>query len=92
MKKIAAILLLLTTSAYAQTPTYTVTTNDQEINVQIELNNLACKTMGLSDGLQACKSGEFLNAKLNEARKPKPESKPEPAKVEPAKVDPVKKP
>lgn len=68
-------------SSHAQTPpVHTLQTNDAEIDYQMKLNSLACKSVGLDDGGQVCEAGKFLNAKLLEAKKPKlsPEPKKDP--------------
>lgn len=64
--------LLLALPASAQEKR-AVEMTDQEIEAQATLNHKACQAVGLSDGGQTCQTGAFLNAKLTEAKKPKPE-------------------
>ena len=57
--------------AQAPGPVRTLQTNDAEIDFQIHLNSLACKSVGQDDGGQVCDGAKFLNNKLLEAKKPK---------------------
>lgn len=67
---------VLCSSAYAQVSVHTLQTNDAEIDFQMKLNSLACKSVGQDDGGQVCDAAKFLNGKLLEAKKPKPAPEP----------------
>ena len=74
---LVAALVVIAGNAYAQTPPVrTFQTNDVEIDFQKRLNSLACKSVGQDDGGQVCDAAKFLNSKLDEAKKPKPEPEP----------------
>lgn len=78
MKRIllcVSIVMGICQGAHAQTsaPIHTLQTNDAEIDFQMKLNSLACKSVGQDDGGRVCDAAKFLNNKLLEAKKPKPE-------------------
>lgn len=96
MKKITYLIAastFLPWAAQGQTPPEAVphklTMSDQEIDIQMRLNGIACKAVGIDDNGQACDAAKFLNSKYAQAKQP-PRS--EPAKAEPTpKVETPKK-
>lgn len=61
---LAVLALPFAAMAEDQGPTISVPFDVQQANVQMRLNNLACKATGLDDNMVTCKAAEFFNGRM----------------------------